>query len=85
MAKRAMTEQEKRAAKSKMIIRSLIGTNGMTIRSIADEINMPVSTLYLRLRNPESMRVEDLCRIMKVVGASADERQDLLKAYGLLV
>lgn len=51
-----------------------------TLRDLAQKAHIPESTLYARVRNPESFRFGEICRIAHILKLNESEIEELVKA-----
>lgn len=51
-----------------------------TLRDLAPKVYMAESTLYARVRNPEEFRLDEICRIIKILKLSDSEKQEIAEA-----
>lgn len=71
-------EQERVKAAARFLRRELVSRD-IDRRQLAKRVNMKYDTLAKRIREPGSMRLSELWRIMDVLKTPQEERGEILK------
>lgn len=77
-AVRLTKEQERVKAAARFLRRELVSQD-IDRRQLAKRVNMKYDTLAKRIREPGSMRLSELWRIMDVLKTPQEERGEILK------
>lgn len=76
---KVLTERQRDQESVESIIKQYAGAMRMTIPTLAKKAGMPYSTIYARLRDPDTFRRNELRSICRVLKIPEEKRGELLK------